>query len=193
VLSVFALALSLGLIAILWASLAGGASCTASVNVIATTAGPHTNVSGFVSSTEGGTNTTATGSAVATLTALQPPSITKTFSTSPILAGATALLTVTIQNPNSGNALSGVAVSDTYPPGLVNANPLMPAVTNTCGGAVTVTVTAAAAASMGIPSRPPTANSVTEPAAREPVELNNPSIVDNPARVSSRRPGFIAT
>ena len=121
------------------ATLAAGASCTASVNVIATTAGPHTNVSGFVSSTEGGTNTTATGSAVATLTALQPPSITKTFSASPILIGATSLLTVTIQNPNSGNALNGVAVGDTYPAGLVNANPLVPAVTNTCGGAVTAT------------------------------------------------------
>src|SRR5206468_10968080 len=96
-----------------------------------------TNVSGFVSSTEGGTNTTTTGSAVATLTALQPPSITKTFSTSPILVGATSLLTVTIQNPNSGNALSGVAVSDAYPAGLVNANPLVPAATNSCGGAVT--------------------------------------------------------
>ncbi len=116
--------------------MAAGASCTVSVNVTATTAGPHTNVSGFVSSTEGGTNTTSTGSAVATLTALQPPSVTKTFSTSPILVGATSLLTVTIQNPNPGNALSGVAVADAYPAGLVNANPLVPAVTNTCGGAV---------------------------------------------------------
>src|SRR4030095_13097660 len=96
------------------ATLAAGASCTASVNVTATTAGPHTNVSGFISSIEGGTNTTATGSAVATLTALQPPSITKTFSTSPILVGATSLLTVAIQNPNPGDALNAVAVGDAY-------------------------------------------------------------------------------
>ncbi len=118
------------------ATMAAGASCTVSVNVVATTVGPHTNVSGFVSSIEGGTNTGATGSAVGTLTALQPPSVTKTFSASPILTGATSLLTVTIQNPNPGDALSSVAVADAYPAGLVNANPLVPAVTNTCGGAV---------------------------------------------------------
>ncbi len=118
-------------------SIVAAASCTVTVAVVANTAGPHANVSGFVSSTEGGTNTTATGSAAATLTAVQPPSITKTFSTSPILMGGTSILTLTITNPNSSNALSGVAVADTYPAGMTNASPLVPAATNTCGGTLT--------------------------------------------------------
>src|SRR6185503_6263942 len=52
-------------------------SCTVSVNVTATTAGPHSNVSGPLSTTESGTNTG--GLATATLTAVRPPSIAKQF------------------------------------------------------------------------------------------------------------------
>ena len=112
-------------------------ACTASVNVTAATAGPHTNVSGFVASTESGTNSGPGGSAVASLTALSPPSIAKSFAPTAIPAGGAALLTFTIANPNASDALSGVAFSDTYPAGLVNVNPLTPAVTNSCGGTVT--------------------------------------------------------
>ena len=119
------------------ASISAAGSCTASVSVTATTAGPHTNVSGFITSTEGGTNSGASGSAVATLTAILPPAIDKSFSPNPVLVNGASLLTFTITNPNSGNALGGVAFADTYPPGLTNANPLVPAVTNTCGGVVT--------------------------------------------------------
>ncbi|MEO6566480.1 MAG: hypothetical protein ABIO63_10655, partial [Casimicrobiaceae bacterium] len=112
-------------------------SCTVSVNVTATTAGPHTNVSGFVSSTEGGTNSGSSGSAVASLTAVFPPTIAKAFAPNPILVGGSSLLTFTLGNPNPDDALAGVAFSDTYPAGLVNVSPLSPAVTNSCGGTVT--------------------------------------------------------
>lgn len=119
------------------ANIPAGGSCTASVSIKATTAGPHTNVSGFISTTESGTNSGAGGSATASLTAVLPPSIAKSFGTNPILPGGSALLTFTISNPNPNDALSGVAFSDTYPSGLVNANPLTPAVTNSCAGSVT--------------------------------------------------------
>ena len=117
------------------ATLVASSSCTVSVNVTATTAGPHTNVSGFISSTQTGTNSTTTGSATATLTAVSPPVIAKSFGTNPILAGGTSAITFTITNPNLNNALTGVAFSDTFPvsPGaMVVASPTG-ASTSGCG------------------------------------------------------------
>jgi|GEM_PF-6435384 len=66
--------------------------------------------------------------------ALQPPVISKTFSSSPIPTGGTSTLTFNISNPNAVSALNGVAFSDVYPSGLINA--ATPAASNTCGGAV---------------------------------------------------------
>ncbi|MES2932150.1 MAG: hypothetical protein V4805_01490, partial [Pseudomonadota bacterium] len=119
------------------ANIPAGGSCTASVSVKATTAGPHTNVSGFISTTETGTNSGASGSATASLTAVLPPSMTKLFGTNPVLQGTGSLLTFTVSNPNANETLSGLAFSDTYPAGMTNVNPLTPAVANTCGGTVT--------------------------------------------------------
>ena len=119
------------------ANIPASGSCTVSVNVTATTAGPHTNVSGFISTTEGGTNSGSGGSATASLTAVVPPTITKAFGTDPILANAPSLLTFTLTNPNPSDTLTGIAFTDTYPGGLTNVNPLSPAVANTCGGSVT--------------------------------------------------------
>jgi uncharacterized repeat protein (TIGR01451 family) len=88
-------------------------SCSVSVNVTATTAGPHGNVSGFLSTNETGTNTENVASD--TLTALAPPQIAKNFSPSPILAGGISRVTFTIGNPNPNDTISGVAFSDTLP------------------------------------------------------------------------------
>jgi uncharacterized repeat protein (TIGR01451 family) len=121
------------------ASIPASGSCTVSVNVKATTAGPHTNVSGFIATTEGGTNSGAGGSATSSLAAILPPSIQKTFATNPVVANGVSLLTFTITNPNESDSLTGVAFTDTYPGGLLNANPLTPAISNTCGGSVTAT------------------------------------------------------
>jgi LPXTG-site transpeptidase (sortase) family protein len=96
-------------------TLAAGASCSVSVTVTAAASGIYDNISGFVSSTEGGLNTGSTGVAVASLTALQPPSISKLFAPNPILAGSTSRLTFTITNPNLNNSLSGIQFSDTLP------------------------------------------------------------------------------
>jgi uncharacterized repeat protein (TIGR01451 family) len=117
------------------ATLSPGASCTARVDIKATTAGPHDNVSGFISSTQSGSNTSSTGFAAATLTAVLPPSIAKLFAPNPILTNRISKLTFTITNPNQNNALNGVAFSDTFPvaPGaMVVANPPN-ASTSNCG------------------------------------------------------------
>ena len=119
------------------ANIPASGSCTASVNVTATTAGPHTNVSGFISTTEGGTNSGASGSATASLSAIVAPSIAKSFGTDPIQANGKSLLTFTITNPNVSDTLTGIAFADTYPSGLVNVSPLSPPVASTCGGSVT--------------------------------------------------------
>lgn len=116
------------------ATIPASGSCTVGVRVRATTAGVHNNVSGLIFSTEGGTNTTGNGFGSASLTALLPPSIEKSFSNGFINPGDTTTLSFLIGNPNPANALGGIAFTDTYPSGLVNSG--TPAVTNTCGGAV---------------------------------------------------------
>jgi uncharacterized repeat protein (TIGR01451 family) len=112
-------------------------SCTVRVDVTATTAGPHNNISGNISSAESGTNNGPGGTASATLTAILPPQIAKSFAPDPIVAGGTSTLTFTITNPNTDYALTGLAFTDTFPtsPGLMTvANPLT--TTNTCGGSL---------------------------------------------------------
>ncbi|HSY48764.1 MAG TPA: DUF11 domain-containing protein [Thermoanaerobaculia bacterium] len=101
------------------ANIPASGTCTVSVNVTATTAGPHTNTSGFLFTNQSGTNITSVGSAP--LTAVLPPAIAKAFAPTPILAGGTSTLTFTITNPNENNSISGVAFADTFPtsPGLM--------------------------------------------------------------------------
>ncbi len=108
-------------------------SCTVSVHVTATSAGPHGNVSGTLSTTESGTNISSVGSA--TLTALVPPVIAKGFNPTPILAGGTSILTFTITNPNQNDAISGVAFADTFPtsPGAMTVGPSPSPATSGCG------------------------------------------------------------
>lgn len=88
-------------------------SCTAQVDVIATTAGPHVNVSGYLSTTQSGTNTNSL--ATDTLVALKPPTIDKQFAPNPIIANGISTLTFTITNVNQNDAISGVKFSDTFP------------------------------------------------------------------------------
>jgi hypothetical protein len=104
----------------------GSASCTVTASVKANAAGVRTNISGFISSTEGGENITSTGYATAGLSAVLPPLIDKQFSPNPIPSSGVSTITFTIINPNQSDAISGVAFSDTLPtsPGNVTiANP----------------------------------------------------------------------
>src|SRR5205085_4950626 len=111
----------------------GSGSCTATVNITATTPGPHTNVTGTLSTTEGGTNTSSIASS--TLTALVTPTMTAQFAPNAVLAGGISTLTFTIANPNQNDAVTGVAFSDTFPlaPGAMVVAATPNATTNGCG------------------------------------------------------------
>ncbi len=108
--------------------LAGG-TCTVSVNVRTSVTGTYNNTSGAVSSMNGGTG----GTASAALTVLSPPSISKSFSVNPVAVNTPSVLTLTVSNPNSGTTLMGVAVTDTYPTGLLNTSTPAPAITCSSG------------------------------------------------------------
>ncbi len=121
----------------LGATILANSSCTVSVSITGTASGSYQNVSGFISSTNGGTNTGSTGSASASLIVLKPPVISKLFAPNPILTNGTSTLTFTLTNPNQNDSLTGLAFTDTFPvaPGAMTvASPLT--TTNTCGGAL---------------------------------------------------------
>jgi uncharacterized repeat protein (TIGR01451 family) len=73
----------------------------------------------------------------ATITVLFPPSISKSFNQTHIPVNGISTLTFTITNPNTANALNGLAFTDNLPSGLAVAN--TPNVVNGCGGTVTAT------------------------------------------------------
>lgn len=110
-------------------TLAPNATCTITVRVRSGTAGSYTNTTNAVTSTNGGTGTTA--SAVLTVAR---PAIAKSFATSPIAAGASSVLTLTLSNPTNA-AMTAAAFTDTYPSGMTNA--AAPTASTTCGGTVT--------------------------------------------------------
>jgi uncharacterized repeat protein (TIGR01451 family) len=130
-------------------SIAAGGSCTVTATVTATTAGPHDNISGFVGSAEGGVNGGSSGIASASLTAILPPAIAKSFAPSPVLAGTPATLTFTLTNPNASLAVSGVAFGDSLPvaPGAMVVAPAPAATTSGCGSPTFAPAAGAAALS----------------------------------------------
>jgi hypothetical protein len=67
------------------------------------------------------------------------PRVQKTFGSTSIPAGSITSLSFTIVNPNAGIALTGIALTDTFPAGLQVANPA--GLTGSCGGGA---ITAAA-------------------------------------------------
>ncbi len=62
------------------------------------------------------------------------PAVVKSFVPSSITSGASSVLTLTLSNPTT-SAVSSVALTDTYPVGLLNTGSASPA--STCGGTVT--------------------------------------------------------
>jgi len=133
-----------GTVSLSGGTVASSASCAVSVNVQGTTAGDKNN-SVQVSSTEGGTSTTAS----ATVTVVVPPTISKAFNPTSIARNGTSTITFTISNPNnpgtpSNGDLTGVAFSDTLPVSGGSGSATLvisstPNVSNTCGGTVTAT------------------------------------------------------
>jgi uncharacterized repeat protein (TIGR01451 family) len=122
-----------GSVSLTGATLAASASCTFSVNVTATAGGDKNNTTGPVTSTEGGTG----GTASATVSAINPPSITKAFGAASIPLNGTTTLTFTIANSNTTTTFNGLAFTDSLPAGLVVAP--TPNLSNTCGGTAAAT------------------------------------------------------
>ena len=117
------------------ATLPQSSSCTFSVSVTGTAAGDQSNVTGLVTSANGGTG----GTASAAIKVVSPPSIAKAFNPAAIAWNATTTLTFTTTNPASNTAaLTGVAFTDTLPSGLT----LSTSSASVCGGTLTTTAPA---------------------------------------------------
>lgn len=121
-------------------ALPAGGSCTLSIRVSVNAAGNYLNTSGAV----GATGTPAGNTASASLGVVAPANVSKSFLPSEIGAGRTSQLRITISNSSGTDELTGVAVSDTYPAGLLNASPSSVQTACTAGSSVTVTGGAAA-------------------------------------------------
>jgi hypothetical protein len=127
-----------GSVSLSGATLASSASCTFAVNVTATSAGTKANTV-TVTANESGAGAPFSASLTVQNATANPPAITKSFGATAIPVGASASLSFTIQNPNAGSSLTGVAASDILPAGLVVSTPN--GLTGSCGGG---TITAAA-------------------------------------------------
>ena len=112
-------------------TLAAGASCAVTVLVRSNSTGTYNNTTGAVAATG---PVALTGSTASATLAVGLPGVTKSFATSPILAGASSVMTITLSNATAA-AMTAAAFTDTYPNTMTNA--AAPAAATTCGGSVT--------------------------------------------------------
>jgi uncharacterized repeat protein (TIGR01451 family) len=108
-------------------------TCTLKVDVKGTAEGVKNNVSGAISSLQGGTGNTAS----ATLNVIAAPSFTKAFGAATVQLNNSVSLLFTVTNNSAVLPLSNVSFTDTLPAGLVVANPNNQ--TGMCGGSITAT------------------------------------------------------
>lgn len=118
-----------GVVSLTGAALGANTSCTFSANVKGTAAGAQNNITGGVTSVEGGTG----GTASASVAVAAPPIISEAFAAASMPLNGSATLSFTIANP-AGNTvgLTGVGFSDTLPTGLIVSTPN--GLTGSCGG-----------------------------------------------------------
>ncbi len=148
-----------------------GSTCTITATVKDSIAGTINNVSGPVSSTDSGQNSTSTGIAKASLSAVLPPSISKRFAPNPILSGGTSTLTFLISNPNQNNSLGGVSFTDTFPATMTVALPASPS-TSGCGTPVFAPAAGAASISFSAVTTPQCGGTVTGTAGGTSIALS---------------------
>ncbi len=119
-------------------------SCTFTINLTVNALGVYTNqTSGVTGSFVGTGSVSNTASWIA-------PSVSKSFTPNMVGPGDISRMVITFTNPSLTTALTGLAITDTYP---ITATKLVggvlaaaltsptPAMTNTCGGVVTATAT----------------------------------------------------
>ncbi|MBZ5643666.1 MAG: FG-GAP-like repeat-containing protein [Acidobacteriia bacterium] len=109
------------------------ASCTITLNVTSSASGAYANTTSATGSANGGAGNTAS----ATLTVADPPSIMNSFGAASLGLGESTTLSFVITNPNSAIALTGVALTDNLPSGLVVATP--DGLAGACGSGVITT------------------------------------------------------
>ena len=112
------------------------ATCNVQVDVVGTSAGVHTNLSGDLTSSSGNS-----GNATDDLTVSAAPTFSKAFAPTAITIGGTSTLTFTIDHSAGTVDATGLDFTDTLPTGVVVATP--PNAATTCTGG---TVTAVAGA-----------------------------------------------
>ena len=139
------LAIGSGSVKLTAGTVAASGNCAITLLVKASTFGSYSNVSGGVSSVETGAAGPVSNPMV--LNVLGPPTVTKSFSPSPVAINYPSTLTLTITNPNVTGTLNGISISDTFPAGLVNSP--TPAAATTCTAA-TITGGAAGGNTIGI-------------------------------------------
>ena len=126
-------------IALSGATIPATGQCQFSVTVTGATAGSYTNITGNVSSSNGGTGNTAT----ANVSVVAVPTVVKAFSPTTIAANGTSTLTITLSNANA-TALTGTAFTDTLPGGVTTvaasaATTCTPGTAGQTAGTVTLT------------------------------------------------------
>ncbi|HLJ75427.1 MAG TPA: hypothetical protein VKU62_12625, partial [Thermoanaerobaculia bacterium] len=119
------------------ATLAPSASCSISVTVSTFILGVLTNTTGNVTSTEAGTGPFATASVFVA----SPPQCGSSFGAVILPLNTTTTLLLSVTNPNSGGALTGVQFTDNLPAGMVLSTD---GASGSCGGG---TITAVAGSS----------------------------------------------
>jgi uncharacterized repeat protein (TIGR01451 family) len=143
-----------GSLALTGGTIPANTSCDIRVNVVATAVGNFINPAFNVNSTNNGVLITGVAAAkTLNVLAVVPPFIAKVFSPAVVGINDISTLTFTVTNPNNATVgtIAGVAFSDTYPSGLVNA--AIPAASTTCtGGTLTVGSNSIALADASIPS-----------------------------------------
>jgi uncharacterized protein (TIGR03437 family) len=117
------------------ATLAANSSCLFAVNVTGSTIGTKNNVTGAVTSNEGGAGNTASASLTVSIPA--PPLLAVSFGEPSIPVSGVTSLTYTITNPPANSiALTGVGFTDVLAAGLTVAGN----VASTCGGSLAAAV-----------------------------------------------------
>ncbi len=115
-------------------TVAAGASCTVTVDVVAAMAGNFVNTSGALTSSSGDS-----GTATDSLRINPPPGFSKSFAPNPIAIGEITTLTFIIDNTGSNVAALSMDFTDTLPAGATIANPAN-AATTCSGGTLTAVV-----------------------------------------------------